>query len=73
MLQQTTRAQFRRQPFKPAAAPAGCKSAVRPLKQQRIVVVRANPFEDAINSLTVALKNSPINEGTHMSVLWLQT
>jgi glutaredoxin 3 len=29
----------------------------------RSVVTRANPLEDAINSLTVALKNSPINQG----------
>jgi hypothetical protein len=27
------------------------------------VSVRANFLEDAINSLTVALKNSPVNEG----------
>lgn len=27
------------------------------------VVVKANPLEDAINTLTVALKNSPLNAG----------
>lgn len=48
-------------PFRPGSAPAH-RTPVSSRMRSR-VVVQANPFEDAINSLTVALKNSPLNQG----------
>lgn len=68
LLQQTVRVNARSQPFKPAVA---CRPSVPTIvtsKQQRSVVVRANPLENVINTITVALKNSPLNEGELCSI-----
>lgn len=41
--------------FKPCSAPAAPRTSVSNNSRRNRVVVQANPFEDAINSLTVRM------------------